>query len=77
MALDRYELYATLVHKDAQTPWFAARALPPKPEVGFADLIRERSRDLFGGEPGRQASSPSTSINEPKGPGPGKKARRS
>jgi hypothetical protein len=75
MALDRYELYATLVHGEEQTPWFSARALPPKPELGNADLIRERSRAAFGAEPAHAApAAPEPDVPQP-GLG-GKKARR-
>lgn len=76
MSLDKYELYATLVHRDVQSPWFSARALSPKPELGFGDLIRERSRDLFGGEPGVAAPSRSAPPDQPAPADRGKRARR-
>ena len=76
MSLDKYELYATLMHDDVQSPWFAARALPPKPELGHADAIRAASREQFGAAPASAAAT-GPSSPEPSSPaGRGKKARR-
>jgi Type IV secretory system Conjugative DNA transfer len=77
MSLDRYELYATLMHDGIESPWFAARALGPKPELGFADLIRETSRERFGAVPGAAVTAPETPIDTPPRTTPGRKARRS
>ena len=76
MSLDRYELYATLAHQDEQTPWFAARALPPKPELGYADLIRQTSREQFGSPPQAPAPGLTPPVDSASAASRGKKSRQ-
>lgn len=46
-----YEIYARLFAGGVPTNWCSARALPPAPEVGASDEIRQMSRDLYGALP--------------------------
>ncbi len=51
MALDQYELYATIAHEGKASPWFSARTLPPRPVEGESEYLRAVSRERFGAVP--------------------------
>lgn len=50
-SLPKYQIYTRLVAGGTPVEWCSGLTLPPAPVAGFAQLIRERSREQFGALP--------------------------
>lgn len=56
--LPKHQVYARLVAGGVPTDWCSAAVLPPEPNLGAADVIREASREQYGARPAAPELSP-------------------
>lgn len=64
-ALPPHHIYTRLVASDTPTEWCSAEVLPPRPDLGNAERIREASQERYGALPAvehRTESTPSASA---------------
>lgn len=75
--LPKHQVYARLIAGSTPTDWCSAAVLPPAPDRGAADLIREASREQYGARPTEPfAPQPSTASAPPEASAAGTTARR-
>ena len=75
-ALPKHHVYARLVAGGTTTEWCSASVLPPLPEAGAGEAIREASRRLYGAEPIAISPQPEVAEGQPQLAPTHQKARR-